>query len=310
MPTIAMTLKQGLKYIMVAAGAAMTLCACSEYQVILKTHDNELWYRKGLEYYAKGDYVRSANLLGGVVNVYGGSMRADTIVRTYANALMEIGDYYTAAHYFNNYVKTFPSSEHCEDCQYKSGYCFYMTSPKPLLDQVDTEKSIEEFQQFINLYPESSLVPQAEQMMKEMQDKLAYKSYLNAKLYYDLGDYMGNNYLSAVITAQNCLRRFPDTKYREELSFLILQSKFEQAERSILMKQSERYRETIDEYYAFINDFPSSRYSKDAVRILEGSEKGLKNAEKLLPPSEDDMDYYRNFGRRADAEKKQVNEEE
>lgn len=295
-----MTFTQQLRYFLVAALGAATLSSCSEYQLILKARDNELWYRKGLEYYAQGDYLRSANLLGPIVTAYAGTMRSDTVIRTYANSLLEIGDYYSASYYFDNYVQTFPSSEYCEECQFKGGYCYYKISPKPLLDQTDTEKAIEQLSLFINSYPNSKLVPEAEQMMKEMNDKLAYKAYLNAKLYYDLGNYMGNNYMSAVITAENCLRKFPDTKYREELNFLILESKFQQAERSVVQRQSERYRETIDEYYAFINDFPQSRHSREAVRILESSEKGLANAEKLFPPSDDDLDYYRNFGRRAD----------
>lgn len=292
-----------------AALAATSLSSCGEYQQVLKTRDNELWYRKGLEYYAKGDYLRASNLLGSLVTTYSGTSRSDTILVTYAKSLVEIGDYYTAAHYFRDYVKTFPSSDNCEECQYLSGYCYYMLSPKVLLDQTDTETAINEFQLYVNLYPNSDRVDDAERMMKEMQDKLAYKAYTNAKLYFDLGDYMGNNYNSAVITAQNCLKKYPDTKYREELSFLILESKFIQAENSVLSKQCDRYRDTIDEYYAFANEFPESRYEKRARGILESSEKGLKQAEKLAPPSEDDLDYYRNYGsRKPEAKQPPINE--
>ena len=39
--------------------------------------------------------------------------------------------------------------------------------------------------------------------MNELYDKLAYKEYLSAKLYYNLGTYLGNNYLSAEIIAKN-----------------------------------------------------------------------------------------------------------
>lgn len=296
-------LKRILKNTVAITLFVATLTSCSEYQAILKSRDNELWYKKGLEYYANGDFLRAANLLGALVTPYSGTSKADTVIMTYAKSLMMIGDYYSASHYFQNYVKTFPSSENCEECQYLCGKCFYEMSPKILLDQADTENAINEFQAFINLYPNSDKVPEVEKLMKEMQDKLAYKSYLTAKLYFDLGNYMGNNYRSAVIVAQNCLKKYPDTKHREELSFLILEAKYIQAANSVLTKQGDRYREAIDEYYAFQNEFPNSKYASKASNMLKNSEKGLKYVESMIPPTEDELDYYRNFGTRAEKER-------
>ncbi|MCQ2204335.1 MAG: outer membrane protein assembly factor BamD [Bacteroidales bacterium] len=274
----------------------LTGTGCSEYQMLMKTRDSALWYAKGIEYYNRGEYLKAANLLGGVITAYTGTSRADTVTLYYANSLVKIEDYVTAGHYYQSFVKMFPSSDECERCQFMSGFCHYKMSPQVELDQTDTETSIEEFQTYMDLYPNGDRVEEAARMMKEMQDKMAYKAYLSAKLYFDLGNYMGNNYNSAVITAENCLKKYPDTKHREELAFLILEAKFIQAEQSVLEKQSERYRETIDEYYAFANEYPQSRYTKKAKNILEDSEKGLKKAEKLAPPSEDDLNYYKNYG--------------
>ena len=286
-----------------ALGFATIFSSCSEFQTVLKSQDYSLWYRKGLQYYEQGEYGKSAHLLGGILTKYAGTAQYDTIMVTYAHALAEVGDYYTAAHYFSDYVKTYPSSSRCEDCQFMAGYCYYKLSPKPELDQADTESAIEELQLFVNLFPESPKVPEAEQMMSQMTDKLAYKDYLSAKLYFNLGNYMGNNYNSAVITAQNCLRKYPDTEHREELSFLILKAKYIQADRSVLAKQADRYRDAIDEYFSFVNEFPDSKFRSDADDIYRHSEKGLSKAEREIPPSQDDLDYYRNFGNRLDQER-------
>ena len=43
---------------------------------------------------------------------------------------------------------------------------------------------------------------------------------------------MGNNYLSCVITAQNALKDYPYTDYRD-LSILILRAKYEMAVNSV-----------------------------------------------------------------------------
>lgn len=300
-------IRSTLPFISVALG--LFCSSCAEYQAILKSHDNELWYQKGMEYYAAKDYDKAANLLGGVLTHYAGTARYDTVITTYAYSLVELADYYSAAHYFSDYVKTFPSSSKCKDCQFMAGLCYYRLSPKVELDQKDTQSAIEELLLYINLYPDADRVDEAEKMIREMEDKLAYKAYLSAKLYFDLGNYMGNNYNSAVITAQNCLKKYPDTIHREELSFLILRAKFIQADRSVIDKQAERYRDTIDEYYSFINDYPVSSFKSDADKILAKSEKGLAEVEKLLPPSTDDMDYYKNYGQRQIRSVRNINED-
>ena len=88
---------------------------------------------------------------------------------------------------------------------------------------------------------------------------------------------MGNNYLSCVITALNALKDYPYTDYREVLSILILRAKYEMAVNSVEDKKMDRYRETVDEYYAFKNEFPESKYLKEAERIFKDSQKVIKD---------------------------------
>ena len=88
---------------------------------------------------------------------------------------------------------------------------------------------------------------------------------------------MGNNYLSCVITAQNALKDYRYTDYREDLSILILRAKYEMAVNSVEDKKMDRYRETVDEYYAFKNEFPESKYLKEAERIFKDSQKVIKD---------------------------------
>jgi len=250
--------------------------SCSQYQKILKSEDYEMKLTKAMEYYEAEDYMRAVTLLNDLQGVYRGTDKAEEISFNIAKCYYGLGDYLMAGHTFRQFMKYFPSSEHLEECQFMSGYCYYMMSPKPRLDQTDTYNAINEFQLFVNVYPNSERVKEANRLMDEMNDKLVYKSYLSAKLYFNLGTYMGNNYQSAVIAAQNSLKEFPDTKYREELSFLILEAKYIQAVNSIEIKREERLREAIDEYFSFINEFPKSDYMKEAVKIYEGASKEIK----------------------------------
>jgi outer membrane protein assembly factor BamD len=54
---------------------------------------------------------------------------------------------------------------------------------------------------------------------------------------------------------------------------MILRAKYQLAQQSVEEKRLERYRDTIDEYYGFMNEYPESKYLKDAQRIFAQSEK-------------------------------------
>ena len=129
-------------------------------------------------------------------------------------------------------------------------------------------KAIEAFTQFMELYPESPYAEQAYKEMAELYDKLAYKELKSAQLYYNLGSYLGNNYLSCEIVAKNALKDYPSNAYQEDFNWLILQAKYQQMVNSFEERKMERARDTQDEYYNFITEYPNSKHRKDADRML------------------------------------------
>lgn len=253
------------------------LVSCSEYQGILKSNDPELKYNKAIEYFEKEDFMRATTLFDEVARYYRGTERSELVLNYLARSYMGQKDYFTASEYYKTYVKTYPKGKFIIEARYMVGYCYYLDSPDARLDQTATHDAIKAFQEFLDLHPESERVPQANKLLDELTNKLAYKELLTAKLYYNLGNYLGNNYLSAVIVAQNALLNYPSNEYREEFSFIILQSKYQQAVQSIEDKKIERFRDTIDEYYNYTNEFPEGKYRKDADKILADSKRTVKD---------------------------------
>jgi len=256
--------------------AIVSLVSCTQYQKLLKSSDYELKYTKAFEYYHAEDFSRASTLLFELIGVFRGTEKSQEAHFAYANCHFAMKNYLLAGHYYRTFVQSYPTSKHLEESQFMAAYCSFKQSRNPRLDQTETYEALEAFQLFINLYPNSPRVLEATNLMDEMRDKLAYKSYLNAKLYFNLGTYLGNNYKSAIISARNTLDEFPDTYHREELSFLILESKYIQAIKSIEDLKAERLRETIDEYYSFINEFPASKYLNKANQFFETTSKLLK----------------------------------
>lgn len=248
------------------------LTSCSEFQKTLKSTDYNYKYEKAVAYYNEKDYFRAQSLFDELINIYKGTGKAEEILFYYAYCYYGQRDYPTAGHYFKNYEMTFPNGVHKEECSYMAAYCYYLESPQSTLDQSYTKKAIEELQLFINRYPNSTRVKDCNENIDKLRYKLETKSYENAKLYYDLGEYK-----AAITSLKSSLYDFPDTEYREKLLFLILKSSFLLAENSVEAKKSERYKNTITEYQALIDEFPKTENLKEATRIFDQTNRTLNN---------------------------------
>jgi outer membrane protein assembly factor BamD len=169
-----------------------------------------------------------------------------------------------AGHWFRTLLNEFPKSKFGEESQYMVGYCFYQQSPNPRLDQQVSQQAIDALQLFINLYPHSDRVEEANRLIIELRDKLVFKSYLTGKLYYDL-----ENYKAATVALTNSLKDFPDTKYREELMFMLLRAKFYLATRSVEEKKELRLSDALDEYFTFVDEYPDSEHKKEAEKFYK-----------------------------------------
>jgi len=245
--------------------------SCSKFEKLRKSSDYQLRYRKAFEYYHVGDFVRAGHLFDDIYNGYRGSHKEDTVAYYRAMSYFKQRDYLNASYYFSEHYKNRRQSPFAEECEYYTGYCYYMQSPRADLDQAHTYAAIETFQMFLMRHPESIFASDAEKYLAEMKDKLVDKSYLTAKLYYNLGQYK-----ASIIALNNSLDDYPETKYREELMYLLLRSSFLLAENSVPARMKERFQSTLDEYFSFIGEFPQSRYAKDAQRMYERTDRFLK----------------------------------
>lgn len=244
--------------------ASVVFSACSDFNKVIKSTDYEYKYKKGIEYYEAGEFVRSGTLFQELINIYRGTSRADQIYYHYAKSMMGQKDYLMASQYFRTLIKEYPTSKFVEESQFMVGYCSYLMSPKVRLDQEVTLQAIDALQLYINLYPFSERVDEAHRLIDELRDKLVEKSFLSARLYYDF-----ENYKAAVVALENSLKEYPDTRFREELMFMLLESKYLLAINSVEEKKELRLSSALDEYFAFVDEFPESKHRKDAEKFYE-----------------------------------------
>lgn len=250
----------------------VVLASCSKYEKLLKSDDFQLKYEAAMEYYEEDNYVRAATLIEQILPIYRGTAKAAELSFIRAKSNYHRGDYIMAAYHFDTFIKEYPNTEYTEEATFMRAYCNYMLSPRPDLDQTSTRNSIDQFTLFISRYPESEKVKEAKELISEMRKKLLEKSYRSAKLYYEMSDFR-----SAIIAFKNSLADFPETENREEIMFLILKSSYLLADRSVAERQLERFQSALNEYYAFIEEFPESDYMNEAKQIMDNSLRVLDN---------------------------------
>lgn len=254
----------------------LVFAGCSKYQRVLKGNDYEKKFDMAKVYYDNGKYQKSFPLFEELITVFRGTSKAEDVYYYYSYCNYHLGDYMLAGYHFDNFVRTFPRSVRAEDAQFMNAKCYFLDSPETSLDQTSTYKAIDELQLFINKYPESPKVDECNTLMDRLRFKLETKSYNTAKLYYRLGEYK-----AAIFALRNTLEEYPDTKFREGISFMILKSAFALAENSIDSKKVERYQQAIRECEEFAERFPRSNELKEARNIKTDCQKALERINTL-----------------------------
>lgn len=253
------------------------LTGCGEYNRVLKSNDYNLKYEYAKKAFDEKKYVQCATVLQDIVTVMKGTDKAEETLYLLGLATYENKDYENAGAYFKTYYTHYPKGKYAELARFYSGYGYYLDSPDPQLDQTVTYKAITELQNFLDYFPKSDKVTIAQNAIFELQDKLVLKELQNAQLYYNLGNYLGNNYESSIIVAKNALKDYPYSKYKEALELLVLKNRYQIAAQSVDEKKIDRFREVIDEYFSFINDYPDSDNRKEADNIYKIAKKYVKD---------------------------------
>jgi len=249
----------------------MIVTACTNnFQKVLKSTNMDYKEKMAIKYYNEKNYDRALQLFDELRIFNKGSLKAEEIAFYYANCYFGMNDFYTAGFYYKDFVNTFPNSKHAEECAYLAAYCKYMESPKYNLDQTITKDAIKEFQLFIDMYPTSNKVEEANNKIDELRAKLQKKDFENAKLYYVMEDYK-----AAIISFRNLLKEYLDTIYKEDALYYIAKAYYNYASKSIEQQKYLRFKSAIESANNFKLYFPNSKYKKDIEQIIKISSKEI-----------------------------------
>lgn len=250
----------------------LLMLSCNKsFNKVLKSKDFDYKLEMADKYYAAKKYSRAQQLYVELFTVFKGTDKFEDLYYKYAYCAYYLKDYVNAENLFKDFLGVFPNSQKAEEMAYMQAYTFYLQSPKPELDQANTLKARDMMLTFINNYPNSARVKEAQEIVVLCRKKQEVKDYKSAELYFNIGQYQ-----AAGIYFNNMVNDYPDSESGDQYLFMALKSNFEFASKSISDKQEDRYEKVVSEYFDFVDRYPDSKYLKDAENLKALSEKNIK----------------------------------
>jgi len=246
--------------------------SCSEYQKALKTEDVAVKFEMATKLYDAGKYNDAIRLMEQIAPAYRGKPQAEKLFYMFSMSYYNTKQYYLAAYQFESFVSGYPKSEKIEESAYLGAKCFSMLSPVYSLDQTDTFKAIDKLQGFIDSYPNSTYLPEANKALKVLNEKIEKKVYENAKGYHTIMDYK-----SAMVSLDNFVADYPGTPFKEDALFYKYDSAYQLAINSISSKMEERLNVAKTAYNNLIKFKSETKYKKIADEMFVRIETDLKN---------------------------------
>lgn len=200
------------------------------------------------------DYLEAINEFTVITLQYGGSAFAADAQYYLGECRFAREEYILSSFEYSIVRTSYPASPRVPDAQYKMALSYYMLSPKPVLDQQNTKKAIDEFQAFVEYYPAHPLAPEAESKIKELTVRLAFKAY-EAALQYERMDY----YRAAILSYDVVIERYHDTEYAQ-LAYL---------DKAELLVKRLRFREAEGTVKEFMAKYPNNVLRSRADRIMQ-----------------------------------------
>jgi outer membrane protein assembly factor BamD len=248
------------------------LAACNtQFNKVLKSKDYEFKLKKADEYFTKKKYKNAEQLYVELFPVYKGTDKFEELYYKYAYCSLYQKNYADAENLFKGFLEVFPNSTKAEEVAYMHAYTFYLQSPTVELEQINTSKAIGMMQSFINTYPNSPRVKDANEIIAKGRSKLELKEYKTAQLYYNL-----QQYRAAGISFANLLNSYPESNKGEEYMLMAIKSYYEFAKLSVYDKQEERYQKVSTEYFDFADRYPESKMLKEAENYKNLSLNNIK----------------------------------
>jgi outer membrane protein assembly factor BamD len=176
-------------------------------------------YTVGRAAHDRGSWQQSIDALQRFLFQDPGHVRADSAQFLIADSYFNQKQYLTAAAEFMRLAQSRPAGPLADASRFRACEAYSELSPRPELDQEYTFEAIDQCRSVSLLYPGSIYADRADQVVRELTDKLAHKAYLNAEYYYKR-----KAYDSAIVYLEHLLGNYRGTAVEPSALYLLYES--------------------------------------------------------------------------------------
>ena len=239
------------------------LAGCSKKDVHLE-EDLSPRFEKAMGYFDKGKYSRAKDEFDYIIMADPGSKISNESQYYMAESMYQIKEYDEASIAFDRYVRFSPDYSKIEKARYRICECAINFSNSYQREQSQTHRALEQIQMFIEDFPASDLMDDAEDAMLALRLKLAQKDYEVGRMYLKLEEYD-----SALIYFRSVLNHYYDTSFSDDarvgIIFTHILNDNHEGAKSYFKSQKDR--------------FLSENKYNEAETLIQDTETGLKLAQ-------------------------------
>ena len=213
--------------------------------------DEEDWRRAGnafdtlLKNYPASPYLSEGRL--GLGLAYYEQARADTLI--------------LGIDAFQGFLTYHPTHPRADYAQYMVGMSYMRQMRSADRDQLETRNALNAFNRFIEMFPDSSLMPEALKQRQVALDRLVDSELRVARWQLDAR----NLWEAAASRAEEILENYPDTSFQCDLLYLLAES----------YKEGQKLGEAVEYYQQVVNSYPECEFAQLAAeRLTEISSTG------------------------------------
>ena len=238
------------------------LSSCGEFTKVLNKGTTVEQYELATKLYENGKYAKALQLFDKILPSYQGKPQMERIQYMMAHSKFENKLYLESAYYYDRFTKTYSSSSKREEAAYMAALSYYKSTSRSSLDQSDTQTAINAFQKYIDSYPESERVQEANKYIKELQYRLEKKEYDIAYQYYHT-----SKYKAAIVAFDNFLSDNLGTSFKEDALYYKSKAAHDLAVKSVLDKKEERIKDALKAIDRLEYNFAESKYKNDIEKM-------------------------------------------
>ncbi|MGE0041980.1 MAG: outer membrane protein assembly factor BamD [Vicinamibacterales bacterium] len=181
------------------------------------------------------------------------------------DAKLAVGDTYIGEHTteslilavaeFREFQTFYPTNPRADYAQFRLAKAYAEQMLKPERDQTATKDTIRELQVFVDKYPNSTLMPEAQALLRDARDRLSEASYRVGVFYYRVKWYPG-----AIARFRDVLAKDPQYSDRDAVYYYLAES----------LVVTNKQAEALPYYERLLHEFEQSEYLERAQqRVAE-----------------------------------------